>query len=419
MGLTATCARDYLDCHTMIPKELADSVLAAVNTERLVATAMALVEVPSPTRSAHAVADRLAEIIEADGFAVERPEADWPEAPAVVTRLESGRPGRTLQFNGHLDTVHLPFVPPRRENGNLFGSGISDMKGGVAAAFEAVRALRDTDALKAGSVLLTAHELHEGPWGDKRQVRALIRDGCVGDAVLLPEYCASPLPIAGRGMAIFEIRVRRDGEPVHEVLRPMDQPLVVRAGTDLVSRLFALNDKISTNADPGAGCDSVFVGQVESGEIYNQSPTECLIRGTRRWITPGQVEEVESRFRQLIEDHAKRTRTRIELSYSVQGDAFRIPSDDPAIEALQSAHEATTGERLPLGPKPFLDDGNWFCSLRGVPALTHGPNARGAHTVNECCPVSELVRGAQVYALTALAYCPGLYFSPPDGQSTP
>ncbi len=391
----------------MIPKELADSVLSAINTERLVETAMALVEVPSPTRSAGAVADRLAEIIQADGFAVERPEADWPEAPAVVTRLETGRPGRTLQFNGHLDTVHLPFVPPRREGGNLYGSGISDMKGGVAAAFEAVRALRDTDALTTGGVLLTAHELHEGPWGDKRQVQALIRAGVMGHAVLLPEYCASPLPIAGRGMAIFEIRIRRDGEPVHEVLRPMDQPLVVRIGAELVARLFALNDEISVNSDPDAGRDSVFVGQIGSGEIYNQSPTECLIRGTRRWTTPGQAEEVEARFRELIGDHAKRTDAEIELSYSVQGDAFRIASGDPAIEALQSAHETVTGKRLPLGPKPFLDDGNWFCSLGGVPALTHGPNASGAHTVNECCPVSELVRVAQVYALTALAYCPG------------
>ena len=205
----------------MIPTQLADSVLSAVNADRLVETAMALVEVPSPTRNAREVADRLAEILQADGFAVERPEADWPEAPAVVARLDSGRPGRTLQFNGHLDTVHLPFVAPRRENGNLYGSGISDMKGGVAAAVEAVRVLKETGTLQGGGVLLTAHEHHEGPWGDKRQVRALIRDGCVGDAVLLPEYCASPLPIAGRGMAIFQAWIRRDGEAVHEVLRPL------------------------------------------------------------------------------------------------------------------------------------------------------------------------------------------------------
>ena len=54
----------------------------------------------------------------------------------------SGRPGRTLQFDGHLDTVHLPFVPPEVKDGRLTGSGASDMKGGLAAAVEAVRAAR-------------------------------------------------------------------------------------------------------------------------------------------------------------------------------------------------------------------------------------------------------------------------------------
>jgi len=402
--LTESESSTYLGC-AMLPQTLTDTVTSAVNTERLVETAMALVEVPSPTLKARAVADRLADILQSDGFSVERPEADWPDAPAVVTRFDSGRPGRTLQFNGHLDTVHLPFVPPRRENGNLYGSGISDMKGGVAAALEAVRALRDTGALEAGSVLFTAHELHEGPWGDKRQVKALIRDGCMGDAVLLPEYCASPLPIAGRGMAIFEIKIRRDGEPVHEVLRAMDQPLVVPAGADLVSRLFALHDQVSMNSAPDVGGDSVFVGQMQSGEIYNQSPSECLIQGTRRWIKPGDTERVAREFRELLDGHAERTGLQIELNYSIQGDAFRISATDPAVEAVQAAHESVTGTRLPLGPKPFLDDGNWFCSLGGVPAITHGPNAAGAHTVNECCPVSEIVRIARVYALTALAYC--------------
>jgi len=80
----------------------------------------------------------------ADGFAVERPVADWPESPAVVTRLETGRPGPTLQFNGHLDTVPLPFVPPTVEQGLIRGSGASDMKGGLAAACEALRICRDT-----------------------------------------------------------------------------------------------------------------------------------------------------------------------------------------------------------------------------------------------------------------------------------
>ena len=99
----------------------ASNVLEFINPQRLLDTAMALVEVPSPTRDAGAAADRLASILAADGFAVERPVADWPEAPAVAVCYRGGEGGRVLQFNGHLDTVHLPFDPPRVEDGHLCG----------------------------------------------------------------------------------------------------------------------------------------------------------------------------------------------------------------------------------------------------------------------------------------------------------
>src|SRR5262245_37993098 len=124
-----------------------------VNRRRLIETAQRLIEIPSPTGDAGAVSDRLAEILAADGFAVERLAAGYEVAPAVSVRMESGRPGPTLQFDGHLDTVHLPFVPPGLDDGRITGSGASDMKGGIAAAVEAIRALRESGALSAGSVL--------------------------------------------------------------------------------------------------------------------------------------------------------------------------------------------------------------------------------------------------------------------------
>ena len=132
-----------------IPPETVTRVRDGVRKERLLETAIKLIEVPSPTGRAADVADRLDEILRADGFEVQRPEAGWPAAPAVVARSSTDRPGRTLQFNGHLDTVHLPFVPPRVEAGVLYGSGASDMKGGVAAMVEASRVLRGGDEFYA------------------------------------------------------------------------------------------------------------------------------------------------------------------------------------------------------------------------------------------------------------------------------
>lgn len=387
-------------------QRIIEQVSEAIDQQRLVDTAIKLIEVPSPTRSAAAVADRLTEILTEDGFVVERPVADWPEAPAVVVRFDSGAPGRVLQFDGHLDTVHLPFVPPRHENGCLYGSGASDMKGGVAAFVEALRVLRQTETLSGGGVLITAHDHHEGPWGDRRQLYALIREGYVGDAVLLPEYLADCLPVAGRGMAIFEVRIGRDGVPVHEVLRPEDTPDVLGTGAQFVVDCQQWTEQLAQNTHEYAGCDSAFVGLIQAGEIFNQSPTECVIKGTRRWVTPGTVEEVQAEFGERLEKLAAHSGTHIEHDFEVQGDAIRIALQDPVVNAFQRAYEGTTGDPLPLGRKPFVDDGNSFARLAGIPALTHGPAATGAHTLSEEVTVAELVRVAQVYALTAINYCP-------------
>ncbi len=386
---------------------LLDQVARTVDRQRLIDTAVALVEVPSPTRSAGAVADRLAEILTADGFSVQRHDADWPQAPIVMAALDSGRPGPTLQFDGHLDTVHLPFVPPRVEDDTLYGSSSADMKGGIAAALEALRVLRTLDALPAGRVLLTAHDHHEGPWGDGRQVRAMIREGLVGDAVLLPEYLAEPLPVAGRGVAIFQATIRREGTPVHEVLRPPGTPDVLVAGAQLVNRLHAWNESLKEKTHPLAGHDSTFVGKLQSGEIYNQSPTECIVQGTRRWVPPSSGKAVYEAFSQMLDEAATATGTEIDLEFTVQGGAYQIDSGTPLVAAFQKAHSALIGSPLPIGAKPFVDDGNTYASEAGIPALTHGPAATGAHTLNEAVPVDELVRVAKLYALTAVEFCGG------------
>src|SRR5438309_10889689 len=123
----------------IVAAEVYQRLKLAVNRDRLVDTVVQLVSVPSRTGEAGAAADRLATMLAGDGFAVERPEGGHSPAPAVAVRFTSGRAGRTLQFNGHLDTVHLPFVPPRVEGGRIAGSGACDMKGGIAAAVEALR----------------------------------------------------------------------------------------------------------------------------------------------------------------------------------------------------------------------------------------------------------------------------------------
>lgn len=388
-------------------QELVKRLGPFVNRDRLVDTAVRLVREPSPTGDAGRAADALADILRADGFAVERPQAGHAPAPAVVVRLEGAKPGRTIQFDGHLDTVHLPFVPPRLADGQLTGSGASDMKAGVAAAVEAVRALRDANALTAGSVLFTAHDLHEAPWGFGAQLDRLIADGYVGDAVLIPEPLCDRLPVIGRGQACWKVTIRRNGPPVHEVMRAPDEPSVIAAGAYLVARLAQLDEHLGAQSDAVAGRSSVFVGQIHSGEIYNQYPQECWLEGTRRWLPGTHCAEVERDFRSLLETLGRETGTQIAADFQLVRDAFLLEQSDPLVSTFLRAYEAISGRPLPLGAKPFVDDGNCFWAQARRPAITHGPRAGGQHTVEEWVSVDDLVRVAHLYAVTAVNYCAG------------
>lgn len=382
-----------------------DEVRRRVRPERLVDVARRLIAVHSPTGRAGAALDALAAILEREGFAVERPAASYPEAPAVVVRLESGAPGRTLQWDGHLDTVHLPFVADRVEGELLRGSGSSDMKGGFAAAVEALLVLRDGKLLEGGAVLLTAHDLHEAPWGRGEQFDQLIRDGVVGEAVMIPEPLCESLPMIGRGQACWEVVFRRPGPPVHEVMRPRDEPDVIAAGAALVAELGRLEAVLRTQLGPMGLLPSVFIGRFQSGEIYNQYPQECVLEGTRRWLPGATCAEVEREFRAIVDRVCSLTGATAAIRFGQVRDAFALDTESAVVADFQASVRAVSGRELPLGVKPFVDDGNSVWSLARAPAITHGPRAGGQHTVDEWADIGSLVRLAEIYALTAIRFC--------------
>jgi acetylornithine deacetylase/succinyl-diaminopimelate desuccinylase-like protein len=194
---------------------------------------------------------------------------------------------------------------------------------------------------------------------------------------------------------------------VHEVLRPADEPSVIAAAAEVVGRLTRLGEKVAAKADPLAGAESVFLGQIHGGEIFNQYPQQCWLEGTRRWLPGTKRTDVEAELHAVLAEVARATGTSMDVTFTLMRDAFSLDPADPFVEVFQGVHEAVSGSRLPVGAKPFCDDGNSFWALAGVPAITHGPRAGGAHTLNEWVSISDLERVALVYAVTAAVYCSG------------
>lgn len=93
-----------------------------------VALTAALVDIPSVSRDENLIADEVEQALRAQtrGYEVIR------NGNAVLARTTLGRPSRVL-LAGHLDTVPIADnLPARRDAGQLYGCGTSDMKSGDA-----------------------------------------------------------------------------------------------------------------------------------------------------------------------------------------------------------------------------------------------------------------------------------------------
>ena len=72
-----------------------------------------------------------------------------PESDRISTvgLLRGSGGGKSLMLNGHIDTVGVDYMPDpfsaEIRAGKLYGRGAYDMKGSIAAALAAVKALRD------------------------------------------------------------------------------------------------------------------------------------------------------------------------------------------------------------------------------------------------------------------------------------
>ena len=112
--------------------------------------------------------------------------------PQLIARFAAGGTGRSLLLNGHIDAVSVeprarwasdPFAAEVRD-GNLYGRGSCDMKGGVAAMVFAAELLAQQGVRLAGELIVNTitDEESSGAGGI-----ACARRGVRADAGIVPE----------------------------------------------------------------------------------------------------------------------------------------------------------------------------------------------------------------------------------------
>src|SRR5437588_831903 len=125
----------------------AKRVLAGISGDELAELGRDLVDCPSPTGREAPVAEYMLDWFQRHGLKAIRQEVD-PGRPNAIGILKGRGSGLSLMFNGHMDTSFTGTAEDLRmiatlerdellkgsiRDGKVYGLGISNMKGGLAA----------------------------------------------------------------------------------------------------------------------------------------------------------------------------------------------------------------------------------------------------------------------------------------------
>jgi acetylornithine deacetylase len=411
-------------------------VLAAIDEQALIGTVVDLVRVPSvsgtdaESQLQHVMADALTEAdcdVDLWPLDLEQLRAD-PRFPGMeVERLEgygvaavtAGEGSPALVLQGHVDVVPVgdqrqwpgndPFSG-RIADGILYGRGACDMKAGLAANLEVVRAIR-----RSGVQLerpLGFHAVIGEEDGGIGAFATMLR-GHTGDAAVITEPTSGRLVVANAGALTF--RLTLSGRAAHGSAR-LEGHSAIDAYLPVHAALAALERERNVDLDPLFGDHSlpypISVGRLSAGDWASSVPDVLVAEGRYGVRLDEDIAEARSAFETALAAAGERDpwlrAHPVEVSWpGGQFASGRIALDHPLIEQTRAAVADVTGSPAPPHTAAsYGSDLRLYAGLGGIPTLHYGPgDVRFAHAPREQVPVAEVIDTARAMALLALRRC--------------
>jgi acetylornithine deacetylase/succinyl-diaminopimelate desuccinylase-like protein len=416
------------------------SVLDELEGE-LVDLAYGLVNVPSPPGREKPAAEFLAAWLDARGIPSYVQEVEATRGNAVGRLSGSGR-GTSVTFNGHLDTSFvgdeaedLPVLGRPQDVGRpaaevregvIYGLGIFNDKGPLAAAALALRALKTSGVTLDGDVVIAgvAGEIgrgqvgrYTGPGtrGKGEGTRFLIHAGVWTDYAVVCEPSNWTVSWALPGVAYFRVTTRGIAgyAPTNDRRAPSlaeNKNAVVKLA-HLIQALEAWADRYEGQNQYDTPCGRieprVTLAALDGGLPYkpNWRPAIASVYVDVR-IPPNRTPlDVERELKAVV----LATGLSDEVFMYLGRKGYVAQGAEPVARAVSAAHRQVFGEE-PKRPSwvelSTWNDSNIYAEL-GIPVVKYGPPWPGGAYFPERMAVRDLMQAARVYALTALQLCSG------------
>jgi succinyl-diaminopimelate desuccinylase len=334
----------------------------------------------------------------------------------VVGLLRGEGAGRSAMFNGHMDHVdpgnhdEWPFPPYGGEihDGRLWGRGVADMKGPLAAMIYAIGVLAKEGLRPSGDLYLAAVVQEEVGGLGTTKLAETVRP----DMAVVGEATANQLALGHRGRIELVVRVNgrsvhasvpEQGANPHAVLARLVQGLETldladdeTFGRSTVAPTLYLTDQQSSNVIPGEARL-----HLDWRNVPGETPEDVL--GQLQPLLDTAVAAVEGCQGELeVQTHDLRTYTGLTRAFPAVFPSYGLAAEHPLVRAGQDILGRALSRPAELIIWRFATDGGHLMQA-GVPTIGFGPaEAAELHTVGESVPVEMLKEGLLGYTALAL-----------------
>ena len=385
-------------------------VLDKIDAADVVEMARQLIRRPSvnPPGDYAAVAAYVMDVFKEMGLAIRVVEGE-PGRPNIVGLLRGtgGRPGFCL--SSHMDVVgtldasqwqHPPFEAVLAD-GVLHGRGSADSKGMLAAMIGAVKAIQAAGLKLQGDLYLVAAVDDEtaGQFGLRH---VIVEKAMEVESAILGEATNFDITHVFKGRIWFELEAI--GKSSHGAFPQHGINAILKA-YKVIQAVYG----IRLGSHPRLGEDTISLGTIRGGTVVNVGPQSCTPAFDIRWGPPLTSRDIRARVMEAVRQ-VQQTDPDLkvgEIVASEERDPLEFPESVPLIRALQDGVKGVRGRAGGLV--------GWYSSgeiyhmhrLGGIKVgVIFGPGMPWmAHAFNEQIEVKDLVDGARVYALAALAQC--------------
>ena len=411
-------------------REHAASVAAAVDEGTLVNLVREAVRIPSITPGETAIAEWVRDRLEEGGWddvSLFEVEPGRPNVHARAGNPDGG--GRSLVVAGHLDTVHAddwtqewsgtdradPFGA-HVIDGEIWGRGVTDQKGGICSAIEALRAVQRAGYRLAGSVTgLFVCDEESGQPGSGLSVgmRAAVKELSetnrrTPDFAIYTEPTTGAIYTAQMGFLIADLTLVGKSAYFGTPELGVD---ALRAGHALLSGLWDHDQTLRAGEPhPLLGERFLLVTGVESGGSI-AVPGQFRLSLIQKLLPGDDLDRAAEALGDITERVSEQFGVKCEVVFSaardhpVGGTPDEIPADHPAVSELASAVRRITGRSPRIEGAPYWSE-KPLLRAAGIPGVYFAAgDIATCHTPFERLPIDQFVSVTRTLAYFIAAWC--------------